>query len=199
MALKIPVVLGVFFFAGESGFDFGLGFAADFLVPPAVTVVKLLEEESREEVAAARDAGARSDLHPLKTLAATEDISRYFLRVSLCFLSLVQNSVCVCVCVCLILENLCKKVFGEKGLTFDSSTCRFLKYETCFLDTKDLNFQIYQGKVLNFLSSHHLSCLIDWNEYLYGSDVNGSWKRQWVGLRKSMVAIHLLQPSPLYV
>lgn len=95
VALNIPVVLGVFFFAGESGFDFGLGFAADFLVPPAVTVVTLLKEESREEVAAARDAGARSVLHPLKTLAATEDISRYFLRVSLCFLSLVQNSVCV--------------------------------------------------------------------------------------------------------
>lgn len=78
--MKIPVVLGVFF-VRESGFDFGLGFAfgfaADFLAPPAATVLTLLEEESTEEVAAARDAGARSDLHPLKkTLAATEDISR---------------------------------------------------------------------------------------------------------------------------
>lgn len=70
--MKIPVVLGVFFFARESGFDFGLGFAfgfaADFLVPPAATVLALREEE-----VAARDAGARSDL---KTLAAREDISR---------------------------------------------------------------------------------------------------------------------------
>jgi len=39
------------------------GFAAGFLVDPA---------ETKEEVA--REAGARSDLAPLKTIAATEDI-----------------------------------------------------------------------------------------------------------------------------
>lgn len=175
-ALKIPVDFGGFF-AGESDFALGLGlafvfvFAAGFLVDPAVTAVLTpLEEESTEEVAL--EAGARSDLHPLKTKAATEDILSPIL-VFLSFSFVAKKSVCV------ILENL-GKFLGEKGLTF--WLCHASTFEISNLASFDCkSFQVsiildeirkdeskLVKKIVKGISDHLVSTSLDDSEKLIG-------------------------------